>query len=208
MKEKIGIGSPFYVVFQNVKQHKWQLISGKIKNFVDHGSSFFMSENGIEYNLKDTNVFTDERKARRYILNKNNKITQNSDDISNGFHTFKELYDQQAALLSVISAMIPEYCEKSKQQLDGNMSEGMFAMRINYPGIKPMTFHLKREYWDKIPCAVSNQLQGCENANTSNNLKELEELSHILFKNRISTPVRITIHKQQLPLNDLKINQR
>ncbi len=208
MKEKIEIGSPFYVVFQNVKQHKWQLISGKIKSFIDHGSPFFMSENGIEYNLKDANVFTDQRKAHRYILNKNNKITQNLDDISNGFHTFRELYDQQVALLSVISALIPAYCVKSKQSHDGNMSKGMFTMRINYPNIKPITFHLKNEYWDKIPCAESDQLRECEMLHATNNLKRLEELSHILFKNRTTTSIRVTTHKQQLPLNDFKINQR
>lgn len=72
--------------------------------------------------------------------------------ISDGNHTFADLYFQRMSLISVICSCYPELSWKSKKHSDEEndpMFNGCFIVGINTPnGIA--TYHFKLEYWDEF----------------------------------------------------------
>ena len=74
-------------------------------------------------------------------------------NISDGNHTFADLYFQRMYLFSVICSCYPELSWKSKKHFDEEndpMFNGCFIVGINTPnGVA--TYHFKLEYWDEFP---------------------------------------------------------
>lgn len=69
-------------------------------------------------------------------------------DMSDGYHTFNELYHHRAMLFSVICHTMPERAWKSKQHHDGTMYDGMFIVGIDTPEGQA-TYHYDVDpYWD------------------------------------------------------------
>ena len=71
-------------------------------------------------------------------------------DISDGYHTFNELYHHRAVLFAVICNMYPDKAWKSKQHDDPNfpMYDGMFIVGIETPEGQA-TYHYDLDpYWD------------------------------------------------------------
>jgi hypothetical protein len=69
-------------------------------------------------------------------------------DLSDGYHTFNELYHHRATLFSVICNMFPDKAWKSKLHDTGDMFEGMFIVGIETPEGQA-TYHYDIEpYWD------------------------------------------------------------
>lgn len=76
-------------------------------------------------------------------------------EISDGHHTFGELYKHRIYLFATICNLLPEIAFKTLKHFDEEndpMFNGDFLAGINTPeGI--VTYHIKLEYWDlfKIP---------------------------------------------------------
>lgn len=69
-------------------------------------------------------------------------------NLSDGYHTFNELYHHRAVLFSVICNNNPSCSWKAKKHHDGTMYDGMFIVGINTP-IGQATYHYDIEpYWD------------------------------------------------------------
>lgn len=69
-------------------------------------------------------------------------------DLSDGYHTFNELYHHRAILFSVICNMFPGLAWKSKLHDTGDMFEGMFIVGIETPEGQA-TYHYNIDsYWD------------------------------------------------------------
>ena len=69
-------------------------------------------------------------------------------DLSDGYHTFNELYHHRAVLFSVICNSMPDKAWKSKLHDTGDMYEGMFIVGIETPDGQA-TYHYDIEpYWD------------------------------------------------------------
>ena len=71
-------------------------------------------------------------------------------NISDGYHTFNELYHHRAVLFAVICNMYPDKAWKSKQHGDPNfpMYDGMFIVGIETPEGQA-TYHYDLDpYWD------------------------------------------------------------
>lgn len=69
-------------------------------------------------------------------------------EISDGFHTFNELYHHRATLFSVICNIFYDRAWKSKKHSDGTMYDGMFIVGINTPNGQA-TYHYDIDpYWD------------------------------------------------------------
>ena len=69
-------------------------------------------------------------------------------NLSDGYHTFNELYHHRAILFSVICNSIPNKAWKSKLHDTGDMYEGMFIVGIETPEGQA-TYHYDIEpYWD------------------------------------------------------------
>lgn len=69
-------------------------------------------------------------------------------DMSDGYHTFNELYHHRAVLFSVICNLHPLCAWKAKKHHDGTMYDGMFIVGINTPAGQA-TYHYDIDpYWD------------------------------------------------------------
>ena len=73
-------------------------------------------------------------------------------DVSDGYHTFNELYHHRAVLFSIICNQNARYAWKSKLHADGTMYDNMFIVGMNLPikgALYPVTYHYDIEpYWD------------------------------------------------------------
>lgn len=70
--------------------------------------------------------------------------------VSDGYHTFGELYDHRFALFCLLSALMPMFAWRSKKHHDGTMFEGgYFVCGLNFPS-GSITYHYKLERWDKL----------------------------------------------------------
>ncbi len=84
------------------------------------------------------------------ILDKADNYTNMMKDkakISDGYHTFEELYYQRMILFSVICNTYKHAAWKSKLHFDGKMFEGYFIVGVTTDEGQ-FTYHYKLEYWD------------------------------------------------------------
>lgn len=70
-------------------------------------------------------------------------------DISDGYHTFDELYYHRMVLFSIILNQNPNISWKSKWHSDGTMYDNYFICGIETPKGQ-YTYHYKLKYWDKF----------------------------------------------------------
>jgi hypothetical protein len=72
-------------------------------------------------------------------------VTSNG-DISDGYHTFTELYHHRAVLFSVICTAFQKVAWKSWQHADGTMFDDFFIVGVTTPDGN-YTYHYKKQYW-------------------------------------------------------------
>ena len=78
-------------------------------------------------------------------------ISRNS--LSDGYHSFGELYHHRAVLFSMICNQNKEKAWKSLLHSDGTMFEGMFIVGINTP-YGQVTYHYDLPEWDLFKVKV------------------------------------------------------
>ena len=69
--------------------------------------------------------------------------------ISDGYHTFDELYYHRMILFSIICNTYPSKAWKSKMHADGTMYPGYFIAGIDTPS-GTYSYHCELKYWDKF----------------------------------------------------------
>jgi len=67
--------------------------------------------------------------------------------VSDGYHTFDELYYHRMILFSIICNQNKKNSWKSKLHNDGTMFEGYFIVGV-FTGEGQYTYHYKLDYWD------------------------------------------------------------
>lgn len=68
-------------------------------------------------------------------------------ELSDGYHTFNELYHHRAVLFSVICNLFPERAWKSKLHDTGDMFDGMFIVGIETPDGQATYHYDIAPYW-------------------------------------------------------------
>ena len=92
--------------------------------------------------------------AVRTLFEKQQTIDISLADVSDGYHTFDELYRHRAILFSVIVRDHEEAAWKSKRHHDGTMYDGMFIVGVDTPDGQA-TYHYDIDpYWDMFDCKV------------------------------------------------------
>ena len=86
----------------------------------------------------------------------------NTNDISDGYHTFGELYEHRAALYILIASRV-SYKDtpadvnrsvwRSKMHSDGSSYPGWFLLGITLADGKQITYHLPESKWDECSFA-------------------------------------------------------
>lgn len=107
-------------------------------------------------------------------------------DVSDGYHTFGELYDHRIALFQLACRYIADNDTlyggsksvwKSKFHSDGSTFEGWFVMGINYKPGEQVTYHLPISEWGNCWYAVELEKAPEFDGHTSADvLKRLREL--------------------------------
>lgn len=77
----------------------------------------------------------------------------NADEISDGYHTFGELYDHRRALTALLAALAARvgnsWRSKAHHPEDSPMFEGgYFIVGVELPGAGTITYHYKLSHWD------------------------------------------------------------
>jgi len=100
--------------------------------------------------------------------------------ISDGYHTFDELYEHRITLYIALckSLRMEEDVWKSKQHLDGTRIEGWFILGINKEEGKQITYHLPLSKWDE--CDFAKTLATAPNFDGHNLIDVLERLKNLL----------------------------
>lgn len=120
----------------------------------------------------------------------NNFIKESNVDtnlISDGFHTFEELYEHRIALFIALCAVLIrldsetrtsklDRCWKSKLHSDGTMFEGWFVAGIEQDKGYQITYHLPLKYWDKLDSPVIDKAPEWDGHTPEDVIKRLYEL--------------------------------
>lgn len=119
-------------------------------------NDYIIKVNNGEYLTCDEATF----KKRYAIINNSDTYSKKMDtvkellgvkeigDISDGYHTFNELYHHRAVLFSVICNQNKVFAWKSKKHNDGSMYDGMFIVGIE-TAYGQATYHYDIDpYWD------------------------------------------------------------
>jgi hypothetical protein len=76
-------------------------------------------------------------------------LPSGASEISDGFHTFGELYDHRRALTAALARVLPSWRSREHHPDDNPMFEGgYFVVGIDLPGVGTVTYHYKLEHWD------------------------------------------------------------
>jgi hypothetical protein len=73
----------------------------------------------------------------------------NTNLISDGYHTFGELYEHRIRLFITLCAIHPDVVWKSQSHSDGSFIEGWFVMGIEKEPGRQITYRLPMSYWDE-----------------------------------------------------------
>lgn len=91
-------------------------------------------------------------------------IAEETEDISDGYHTFKELYSHRIELFIALCNTMDRHRDvstppiwKSKKHSDGSSWEGWFICGIGKDKGKQITYHLPLEKWDDLHVDVLDQ---------------------------------------------------
>lgn len=106
----------------------------------------------------------------------NNKLTIPCEvgEISDGYHTFNELYEHRCVLFLALMKCNVERSWVSKKHHDESCFEGWFIAGMNLP-TGPITYHLPMKYWDTILDKVCCEILNCAppwDGHTSNQVIE------------------------------------
>lgn len=82
----------------------------------------------------------------------------NTGNISDGYHTFNQLYYQRCVLFSVIVNSHPDISWKSRRHSDGELcfNGDYFIVGIDTPE-GSFTYHYENKYWDMFKCVELNK---------------------------------------------------
>lgn len=71
-------------------------------------------------------------------------------NISDGYHTFDELYEHRIALFIALCRQFRAHAWKSLKHSNGEEWEGWFIMGIFTEKGKQISYHLGRKYWEVL----------------------------------------------------------
>lgn len=77
-------------------------------------------------------------------------MVEGTDHISDGYHTFGELYDHRRALTAALCRAVPQCSWRSKAHHpeDSPMFDGYFVVGVDLPTGTTITYHYKLSHWD------------------------------------------------------------
>lgn len=119
------------------------------------------------------------------------------EDVSDGYHTFGELYHCRHILFATLCMSHKELAWKSKLHDDGTMFDNFFIAGITTPAGE-YTFHIEEEYWNKFDIKEIEKAPAFD----GHTLADIEERLLSLVR-----PIKITLSstygKNSTPFTDM-----
>ena len=121
-------------------------------------------------------------------INSEIKKLKNRDDISDGYHTFKELYDHRIQLfIFVCKALlrVERECQispgiwKSKTHYDGTSWDGWFIAGIGTEDGAQISYHLPIEKWDELNVLVRDRAPEWDGHSSDDVLLRLKNTAYL-----------------------------
>jgi hypothetical protein len=82
------------------------------------------------------------------------EVTRNSGEVSDGYHTFNELYEHRHALFIALCRKLPTWTVwRSQRHADGTMFDGWFIMGAHHGGLQ-ISYHLPIRLWHQTDFAI------------------------------------------------------
>ena len=137
-------------------KHEYELIEGNIPVHypdyepIKYGQIFKCSKCGKEKRILEKYKYGYQKALNKIIKNYERAKVINTNDVSDGCHTFGELYDHRAKLFSVICNQNKNISWKSKLHSDGKIpfnDKNWFVVGINTKKGQA-TYHYEMKYWD------------------------------------------------------------
>lgn len=171
------VGVPFWRVSYDYQEKKWKVS----EHFIKGGGYFqFIDENDKYFSRRDKDVFIKENKAREAAIKRNNKNVKKLEDISDGYHTFSELYEHRTYLFMVLVQVFNLYSWKSKLHSDGTMFKDMFIVGIDIPKIGQLSYHCDLKYYDLFRCKELERGLEWDGHSPEEVLRRLKSLSQMI----------------------------
>lgn len=98
-------------------------------------------------------------------------------DVSDGYHTFNELYHHRAILFSVICNNNKDIAWKSKSHHDGTMYANMFIVGINTPEGQATYHYDVNPYWDMFDVPALDKAPVWDGHTPDQAIKRISSLS-------------------------------
>jgi hypothetical protein len=86
------------------------------------------------------------------IINWLIKITKaDTNKISDGYHTFGELYEHRIELWITLLNRNQKFCWKSRRHSDNSIWKGWFIAGMFHENGNQITYHIPQKYWNRLP---------------------------------------------------------
>lgn len=89
-----------------------------------------------------------------YVLEFKKRYNIHTKQITDGHHSFEDLYDHRRKLSAIIFTLAREYAWKSKQHEDGTMFDGDFIVGVSIPNVGDYSYHYKLTFWDEFDVPI------------------------------------------------------
>lgn len=103
------------------------------------------------------------------------------DDITDGAHTFNDLYHERMKLTSKLFNLFPEYAWKTFSHSDGSIWDGYFIVGVSIPEVGDYTYHYQTEFWDEFKVQVIDKAPEYD-GHTTLDVDRLDKLIDLRFK--------------------------
>ena len=103
-------------------------------------------------------------------------------EISDGYHTFNELYHHRAILFSVIVSIFKDIAWKSRKHYDGTMYDGMFIVGIDTPWGQASYHYDIDPYWDIFICDERERAPEWDGHSSDEAIERIGMLANIKIK--------------------------
>lgn len=77
-------------------------------------------------------------------------LKADTNKISDGYHTFEQLYEHRIELWILVCKSRKELAWKTRIYSDGSEWKGWFVLGLNWKHGKQITYHLPMKYWGRL----------------------------------------------------------